>query len=295
MECSNKKVSIITVNFNGFGDTCELIESLKKYETYPYEIIVVDNASRENEAENLQKRYPDICVVRSPSNLGFAGGNNLGYPFAGGEYVLFLNNDILIDKPFLQKLVDRLEAGFVGLVSPKIKYEENRERIQFAGFTSLSSITLRNRIIGTGEIDRGQYDHAIITPYVHGAAMMGKKEVIDRIGLMPELYFLFYEELDWSVQFRKAGYTLWCEPAAVVYHKECMTAKRGSSLRLYYMTRSRLLFARRNLDGLAKSLSCLYLSTVPLLKNSLSHLLHLEWVHLAALWKGTWRGLTDSW
>ena len=153
---------------------------------------------------------------------------------------------------------------------------------------------MRNSIVGTAEIDNGQYDVAKPTPYIHGAAMMGKREVIDRIGLMTDIYFLFYEEIDWSIQFRKAGYTLWYEPASVVYHKECMTAKRGSSLRLYYMTRARLLFARRNIEGFHKLLSCIYLATIPLLKNSLFCLMHCEYEHLFVLWKGTRRGLMDS-
>lgn len=287
-------VSIITVNYNGILDTCELIETLAEKETYPYELIVVDNASQNDEAVRLQHKYPDVHIVSSSVNLGFAGGNNLGYPFAKGKYILFLNNDIIITEPFLQKMVKRLESGHIGLVSPKLKYEEDRNRIQFAGFTLLSPITLRNYIIGTGEIDYGQYDAATQTPYVHGAAMMGKKNVIDRVGLMTDIYFLFYEELDWSIQFKKAGYDLWYEPAAVVYHKECMAAKRGSPLRLYYMTRARVLFARRNIGGFYKLLSCTYLVTIPLCRNMILHLSRQEWKHLAALWRGMWAGLTDD-
>lgn len=293
MEKTKGLVSIITVNYNGFKDTCELVESLNLHETYPYEVIIVDNASFNDESVKLQQKYPNIHVIPSYTNLGFAGGNNLGYLSIKGEYVLFLNNDIIITEPFLEKLVGRLVVENVGLVSPKIKYEENRERIQFAGFTDLSPITLRNRIIGTGELDCGQFDIATKTPYVHGAAMIGKKEIIDRIGLMSEVYFLFYEELDWSIRFRKSGYELWYEPSAVVFHKECMTAKRGSSLRLYYMTRARLLFARRNTEHVGKVLPCIYLTTMPLLKYTLYSIFHAKWSHLVALWKGTKDGLFD--
>lgn len=293
MEKTKGLVSIITVNYNGFKDTCELIESLILYEPYPYEVIVVDNASFNNEAEELRRRYSNVLIISSDINLGFAGGNNLGYLSVKGEYVLFLNNDIIITEPFLEKLVGRLVVENVGLVSPKIKYEKNRERIQFAGFTNLSPITLRNRIIGAGELDRGQFDIATKTPYVHGAAMIGKKEIIDRIGLMSEVYFLFYEELDWSIRFIKSGYELWYEPSAVVFHKECMTAKRGSSLRLYYMTRARLLFARRNTEQVRRVLACIYLTTIPLLKNTLCSIFYGKWSYLIALWKGTKDGLFD--
>ena len=92
----NKMVSIITINYNGYKETCELIESFHKVETYPYELIVVDNASKEDEGKLLKEKYPDIIIVCSDKNLGFAGGNNLGYQYATGEYILYINNDITI-------------------------------------------------------------------------------------------------------------------------------------------------------------------------------------------------------
>lgn len=287
-------VSIITVNYNGYIDTCELIDSLSKYETYPYEIIVVDNASTNNDVIKLQEKYPAICVVASDTNRGFAGGNNLGYAYVKGDYVLFLNNDTIIKHPFLEPLIKKLDTPHSGLVSPKIMYVEAPDTLQFAGFTSLSFITMRNVMIGTCEKDDGQYDTSSLTPYVHGAAMMGKKSIIDKIGLMTEIYFLYYEELDWSERFKDAGYQLWYEPASVIFHKEAMTSKLGTPQRQYYMTRGRLLFVRRNLNGWNKILSCIYLSTIVLLKNTISHIIKAKWNMLPSLWKGTWNGMFDK-
>lgn len=284
-------VSIITVNYNGCEDTCELIDSLARNETYPYEVIVVDNASAGNDVLILKSRYPGLCIVESNRNLGFAGGNNLGYAHAKGEFILFLNNDVIIAEPILENLVKRLEDPLCGLVSPLIMYYEPSDRIQFAGFTPLSPITLRNQIIGTGEINRGQYDQPHETPYVHGACMIGRKETIEKVGLMTDIYFLFYEELDWCEQFRKKGYQLWYDPSSVIYHKESMTARKGSPLRLYYMTRARLIFARRNLKGMNKYLSCLYLISIVLIKESLKYLCHGDWKMLRATCKGTWSGI----
>ena len=114
----NTLVSIITVNYNGLADTCEMIDSFRKYETYPYEIIVVDNGSRVPEGEEIKKRYPEIKVVQN-TNTGFAGGNNAGLKVAQGEYFFFLNNDTLIQEPILEVLVRRLEADKMnGGVSP---------------------------------------------------------------------------------------------------------------------------------------------------------------------------------
>lgn len=155
-----KIVSIITINYNGFKDTCEFIDSLSENETYPYELIVVDNASEVNEAKKLQDIYPGIRVIRSDKNLGFAGGNNLGYRYASGFYVLYMNNDMIVKTPFLKSLIDRLDDSCVGLVSPKIRYSYAPDIIQYAGYTEMTSITIRNQLIGTGEKDTGQDNQA---------------------------------------------------------------------------------------------------------------------------------------
>lgn len=291
----NHIVSIITVNYNNYSDTCEFIDSLSRYETYPYELIIVDNASRNNEGERLKKKYPGLTVICSPVNLGFAGGNNLGYTHAKGFYIVYMNNDMLIDRPFLQPLTDRLKnTPYAGAVSPKIKYSYARDIIQYAGFTDMSPITLRNRMIGTREKDRGQYDEARETAFIHGACMLTSRNILEKTGQMTEIFFLFYEELDWSLRLRQAGYTLWYEPDSTVYHKESISIPKGTPLRQYYMTRSRLLFARRNYSGISGWLSCLYQMTIALPKNLLIQILKGEWKMAGASWRGAWKGLTDK-
>lgn len=286
-------VSIITVNYNGFQDTCEFIESIRRYETYPYEIIVVDNASRENEGQKLKERYRDIQVICSEKNLGFAGGNNLGYRYAQGEYILYINNDIEIKTPFLQALIARFQSKKnIGLVSPKIHYAYAPGIIQYAGFTPMSPVLLRNHQIGNQEEDTGRYDQARETAFAHGACMFTSREVVEKAGSMTGIYFLFYEELDWSNQLRRAGYSIWYEPAVCVYHKESRSAEKGSPLREYYMTRSRILFARRNIHGVKKGLSCLYLATVVALKNIAPAVFHKDRQMAKAYFQGTWHGLT---
>ena len=283
-----KMVSIITINYNGFEDTCELIDSLSENETYPYELIVVDNASEINEAEKLQDIYPKIRVIRSDRNLGFAGGNNLGYRYASGFYILYMNNDMIVKAPFLKSLIDRLDDSCVGLVSPKIKYSYAPDIIQYAGYTAMTSITIRNQLIGMGEKDMGQYNQARKTAFAHGACMLTTKTIIEKVGKMTEVYFLFYEELDWSLQVRQY------EPAATVFHKESMTIKRGTPMRCYYLTRSRLLFARRNNRWMLGLISCLYQLILVLPKNVLYYSLHLKWQMVTAVWRGTIHGILDK-
>ena len=258
------EISIITINFNGLEDTCALIETIPVNDGV--EVIVVDNASRNNEASIISQRFPQVSVFRSDQNLGFAGGNNLGIQAAHGRYLFFINNDTVLLGTDTEKLsafdqlVARLESDSkIGLVCPKIRFYWGHQPIQFAGYTPLSAITLRNRSIGFNEEERGQYDVAHITPYAHGAAMMVKREVVEKAGMMPECFFLYYEELDWSMMIRRAGYQLWYDPCCTVYHKESQSTGQNSPLRTYYITRNRLLFAKRNIDIPKRCLTYCYL------------------------------------
>ena len=252
------RLSIITINYNGLKDTCELIDSIPFRKDM--EVIVVDNASKQDEANIISERYPHVKVIGSAQNLGFAGGNNLGIKEAKGEFILLINNDTYFKNFNIEPLVYRLKTSDkIGVVCPKLRFAWNNNPIQFAGYTPLSDITLRNKAIGFGEEDHGQYDTPHPTPYAHGAAMLIKREAIDRVGLMPECYFLYYEEIDWSMMFTHAGYEIWYDPSCTVYHKESQTTGQNSPLRTYYITRNRLLLIKRNYKGINKYLSYIYL------------------------------------
>jgi GT2 family glycosyltransferase len=299
------KLSIITINYNGLEDTCALIDSIPFDDMPSLEVIVVDNASKADEATIIEQRYPQVKVIRSNENLGFAGGNNLGIRAAHGRYLFFINNDTLLRcgereaeceeramslKDFFRPLIQRLERSpKVGAISPKIRFAWKEEPIQFAGYTPLSTITLRNKAIGCGEKDTGQYDKPHPTPYLHGAAMMVRRDAIEKVGLMPECYFLYYEELDWSMMFRRAGYELWYDSSATVYHKESQSTGQNSPLKTYYLTRNRLLFARRNISRPMRWLNYLYLLGPVLLRDTTDYLLRMKMTHL----KYTWAGCLD--
>ena len=267
-----RNLSIITVNYNGLKDTCELIDSIPFNDKM--EVIVVDNASINDEASALQKKYQDIKVIQSKKNLGFAGGNNLGIQVARGKYIFLVNNDTIFKDFNVQALIERLESSpKIGVVCPKIRFAWGNNPIQFTGYTPLSKITIRNRAIGFGEGDEGQYDTPHPTPYAHGAAMLIRREAIDVVGLMPECYFLYYEELDWSMMMTRAGYEIWYEPACTIYHKESQATGQNSPLRTYYITRNRLLLVKRNWKGFTKYLSYCYLigivATLDILKYTI--------------------------
>ena len=255
------ELSIITVNYNGIKNTCELIDSITFSDDM--EVIVVDNGSKQDEASLIQKQYPQVKVIRSEKNLGFAGGNNIGINVAKGKYLFLINNDTIFKNFNILALIDRLKSSpNIGIVCPKICFSWETNPIQFAGYTPLSKITVRNQAIGYGEEDKGQFSTAHPTPYAHGAAMLIKREAMEKVGLMPENYFLYYEELDWSMMFVHAGYEIWYDPACTIYHKESQSTGQNSPLRTYFMTRNRLLLVKRNWQGIYKYLAYCYLMCI---------------------------------
>ena len=221
---------------------------------------MVDNASKQDEASIITQRYPYIKTIRTDKNLGFAGGNNVGIKEAKGKYLFLINNDTVIKEFNVKSLINRLESSpKIGIVCPMIRFAWGNNTIQYAGYTPLSKITVRNQAIGFGEEDQSQYDTAHPTPYAHGAAMMIKREAIEKVGLMPEDYFLYYEEIDWSIMFAKADYKIWYDPACTIYHKESQSTGQDSPLRTYYITRNRLLLVKRNWQSVYKYLAYSYL------------------------------------
>ena len=281
-------LSIITINYNGLNDTCELIDSLP-LEQKSIEVIVIDNASKNDEASIIEERYPAVKVIRSPKNLGFAGGNNIGIKAAHGKYLFFINNDTILQPQAsdISHLISNLESDeAIGIVCPKICFAWNDNPIQFAGYTPLSRFTMRNRSIGFGEKDHGQYDTAHPTPYAHGAAMLVKRNAIEKVGLMPECYFLYYEELDWSMMFTRAGYSIWYEPACTIYHKESQSTGQQSPLKAYYLTRNRLLFVKRNIQGFRKYITYTYLIFLVAPRDICKYLLHRQLNLASATIKG---------
>lgn len=291
----NYELSIITVNYNGLEDTCSLIDSIP-FDALPLEVIVVDNASKQDEASIIAERYPQVKVIRSNKNLGFAGGNNLGIQAAQGKYLFFINNDTELRgsdferKHTLTTLIERLDSDpLIAMVCPKLRFTWASNPIQFTGYTPLSRLTVRNHAIGFGESDQSQYNTAHPTPYGHGAAMMVKREAIDKVGMMPECYFLYYEEIDWSMMFTRACYTIWYEPLSTVYHKESQTTGQNSPLRTYYISRNRLLLVKRNWNGFTKYATYAYL----ILLVGLRDIIKYSFKNQPKLRQAVFRGLND--
>lgn len=247
MNTARPLISIIILNYNQLKVTCEFIDSARKL-TYPnFEIIMVDNASNEDPTDFISHHYPEVRLIRNRENLGFTGGNNVGIRSGSGEYFLIINNDTEVVPDLLERMVEPFEKDpTVGVVSPKIRYYSHPKIIQYAGFTEVNPFTGRNKPIGGNTEDHGQFDTPGYTAYAHGAAMMVKKEVIAKVGLLPDIFFIYYEELDWSAHIRRAGYKVYYQPSALIYHKESITMGKESAMKAYFHNRNRILFMRRN-------------------------------------------------
>lgn len=276
-------VSILTLNYNSVDDTLELLGSIYKGSYTNFEIILVDNDSEHFDTGKILEKYPEVKIVESHKNLGFAGGNNFGLPSCSGEYILFLNNDTIVAPTCLETLINTIASlDKFGAISPKFHYYHTPKLIEYAGCPRIDIFTARTEIIGSRKFDDGNYEGLIETAYAHGGGMLVPRTVINDVGEMFEGFFLYYEELDWSERMNKAGYKIYCQRNALVYHKESASVGRSSPLKVYYMNRSRLLFMRRNFGGINLMFFYLYFTLVSFPKNVLKFLFFGKRGHLNA-------------
>ncbi len=286
-------VSIVTVNYNQSGVTCEFLESLLKISYKNIEVFVVDNHSPHDNPDIIKEKYPWVKLIKTNKNLGFAGGNNVALPYCKGEYVLFINNDTEVDKYFLEPLVTILKTDSqIGMVSPRIQYFHTNKVLQFAGFTPFNMTTIRNFAIGFGQTDTGQYNDSCETGSIFGAAMLVPMRVIKKVGMMADVFFLYYEEHDWAAHIKKAGYTIYFCGDSLVLHKESISTVKNSPFQIYYLTRGRILFARRNTKGMQKVLSFLYLNIITVPKTTLVYLFKRRLDLVWAFWRAVFWNFT---
>lgn len=288
MSANYPLVSFITINYIHIQETIDFLESTQKV-TYPnIEVIVVDNGSPSGRpTSELKNRFPNVHFIQSEKNLGFAGGNNLGIKAAKGDYYFLLNNDTVLYPNFLEPIIEFMESHpDAGMASPKVLFEDEKT-IQYAGAVAINKFTGRGKRLGLMEQDKGQYDQCYKTDLGHGAALIVPKRVVEKVGLMPEIYFLYYEEHDWCEKIKRAGFSMYYLGTSRIIHKESVsTGGDESPLKVYYITRNRILYMRRNSNGLAflAGTTVFAIGAVP--KKSLQYLLKGKFNLLSAFYKG---------
>lgn len=277
-------VSIVTVNFNQPEVTAALLASLQKVSYPAIETLVVDNGC-EKGCSYLKADFPEVHFLESKQNLGFAGGNNLGIRQAKGQYILLLNNDTEVAPDFLEPMLALFhEIPMLGIVSPLLLYHETGQ-VQYAGSKGINYFTGRGKKIGNRQSEDQVNKEAQPTDLGHGAAMLFPKRLIEEVGYLPEVYFLYYEEHDWCEASKRAGYKVFFQGASRVYHKESVSVGKANPLKTYYLNRNRLLFIKRNARGLQKVSALAFYFLLAFPKNMLQHLMKGEKAHASALWK----------
>ncbi len=219
---SSPLVFIIILNWNGKKDTIECLHSLENVDYSNKKIIVVDNASSDGLVDEIRRLFPEVEVIVNDTNRRFAGGNNVGIKRAieqSADYILLLNNDTVVEKDFLSKLVQEAQKDEkIGMVGPKIYYYSDPKRLWYAG----GKIIWWKGVIahsGVHEIDEGQYNSTEDTAYITGCCILVKRSVIEKIGMLDEAYYIYGEDADWCVRAVRAGFKLVYLPSAVIWHK----------------------------------------------------------------------------
>ncbi len=245
---SRPKVAVIVLNWNGLSDTSECLEALRCV-TYPnYQTIVVDNGSEGDDAQVLRERFGgSIHLIENDSNYGFAGGCNIGIRYAldrGADHVLLLNNDAVVDPAFLSGLVQAAEAlPYGAALCPKIcRYDWPRVLQSTGG--RVNPWTGRAWQVGRDRPDDGRYDSVEERDYADGACMLIRREALERVGLLDEDYFAYWEETDWCDRAREAGLKCYYVPSARIWHKEARSST-GSGNRGFLFRRNAFLFLRK--------------------------------------------------
>jgi len=281
-------VSIVTLTWNTTEVTCDFLRSIVEHGTYPnMEVIVVDNGSKEDPTPVFKSIYPDVKVILNGKNLGFTGGNNIGIRAAKGDYLFIVNNDTEFTPGLIEGLLEIFEKyPDAGMVSPKFHYFFHKGTIEYAGYHSVNMFTGRNGMVGCREKDEGQYNEVKVTNYAHGGGMMVSRRVVEEVGPLPDEFFIYYEELDWSEQIKRKGYKIYYQPKSLIYHKESMTTGKASPFKTFYHTKNRILFMRRNVSWPSFLVFLSYFACFTIPKNTATFLVKGQKQHLKNFWKG---------
>lgn len=244
-------VAVVILNWNNPGDTLACLQSIAALDYPLLTTIVVDNGSSDDSAERIRAAYSDVLIVETGANLGYAGGNNVGIHHAlavGAEAICILNNDVTVEPGFLALLLDALqEQPEAGIVTPLVAERAgNSDQVWALGSTVNWRTAAVNRNHAGDLVERWRNRPSFEVDVASGAAMLVRHDVFDRVGLMDEGFFLYFEEVDWSLAVRKAGYRILAVPASVVWHKVSATLGTTSPVIDYYMLRNHLrLIGRR--------------------------------------------------
>lgn len=268
----DKVVYIVLINYNGFDDTIDCVESIRKNKYNNYRIVIVDNQSTDDSPQKLKETYgkdSDVILILSKANLGFSGGNNLGIKKAledKADYVMLLNNDTIIDERCIERLVSKSKQHEdCAFITGKILYYYEPEKIWFAG-GEYEIYKGSGRHFGIGEIDHGQFNEEKELSFACGCLVFMSRKCVETVGLMPEEYFLYGEDTAYSLEATKRKIKIIYDPEPVIYHKISASTSKISNMTGYYVIRNRLYIIRKYNKGISKPMAYFF-TTVHVLKG----------------------------
>ena len=243
-------VYLVVLNWNGLEDTIACLESCRAISYPRLRVLVVDNGSVDGSQAAIRERFPDVELIETGRNLGFAGGNNVGIRRAleqGADYVLLLNNDTLVDRGFVDALVRTARSDpAIGMLCSKIYRVDPPDVLWYAGGYMIEWLGW-GRHRGDGVRDVGQFETLEEINRPTGCSLMVTRALCERVGLLGEEYFLYAEDLDWGLRARRAGFKVVYDPGSRVWHKVSRsTSGSRSGVVLYYYVRNLMLCLDRN-------------------------------------------------
>lgn len=292
----NSPVAVIIVNWNGIADTLDVLRELDGIDGPPLRIIVVDNGSTDESVAILRREAPQIELVETGENLGFAGGNLAGLRHAlqRGEFgwALLINNDVAVDPGFLPPLLEACLDKKVGAAAPKIYYYEPRDVIWAAG----GRLRLRETVteeLGQGQMDGPEFSRAADLSYLTTCCLLIPWDVLEQVGPLDPVFFIGVDDADWSRRATDAGYRLRYVPDSRIWHKVAVsTGGSYTPFKTFHTGRSNTLYARRHL-GLLGLMAFLGWNCVGFLGAMIRELPKGNAKAVVAKAKGVWRGLRD--
>jgi GT2 family glycosyltransferase len=282
----------VTLNWNRPADTLECLETLAAQTYSNLRLLVVDNGSTDDSVSRIQTEFPQVELVVSAENRGFAAGANLGLRQAleaGADLIFLVNNDTWIDAEAVAHLVTHAQPG-VGILSPLIYYAEEQTCIWSAG-GRVHPWTLEKHGDHRGQIDTGQWTEPVARDFVTGCGMLLTRQLLEQVGLFDESFFMYYEDSDLCLRAKKAGFGISLVPAAKMWHKVARSSGGSDSAdERYWMARSSVLFFCKHARGAQ------WLAILPWrIGSAVRTTLRLWRVGRTEACAAYWRGLRDGW
>jgi GT2 family glycosyltransferase/2-polyprenyl-3-methyl-5-hydroxy-6-metoxy-1,4-benzoquinol methylase len=251
------KVTAIILNWNGKEDTLECLASVRQLDYTNLEIVVVDNGSTDGSVDAISKQYPGVMLLQTGSNLGYAGGNNVGIKYAlghGADYVLILNNDVVVAPDFLTEFVNAANLLPTGSVLGAKLYSYDRPDTLCSLAGQWNSESSSFEYIGCNQKDGPLFECMLEVDYVIGCALFTSADSFRDVGLLDEKFFLNYEETDWCYRARANGHKCIVVPKAKLWHKVSSSfGGPDSPVHTYFMTRNELIWAKKHLPRFVRT------------------------------------------